>query len=303
LRPTAILARALLAFAALTALGAPRASAAQDGIARAAQVRLAKLRSSLRTDRGIYEKTAIRLAADLRGARVGEEDAATGHASALAFLLEKVDRATDEAAGGFLLDVSKEMHAPVTYGANPGDGGSLDQFTESVRAELSRLRGRVMVRARSFTKSFTHYGRGTTAMNALVPPWTFELPGVPTPGGVVSSLDEPPRLRLMCAARLADGRLLVTAAGTADRNYGGAFDLRLRSSEQEVVIPPALSAGGIQMNSTGAWTRAVELGDPFHGDVPLQGNRVLHFGIEPFDAGLAGIQPARLVHAGVFLIP
>jgi hypothetical protein len=279
-------------------------AAAGDAYARAAQSRLVQIRKALREDRVVFEKATRKLTLDLASSRVGAEIAAAEHQSSLAFFLSKVDATVDLAAAEFVDDVAVLMDAEVTKGANPGDGGATDRFVEGVRGELTRLRARTQARARSFARAFVKYGRGNTSMNTVLPSWSFDLPAAPAPGGPIASEDAPLELRLITAARLPDGSLVVTAAGNADRSYGGKFDLRIRSSLTEELIGDPLSEGGLTVGATGYWSVATELGDPFRGDVPQPGNRVLHFGVEPSpDIPPAGVQPQRLLRAAVFLLP
>lgn len=295
--------RALCVLVLLLVLPPGRAAAA-DPYARAANARLTQLRLAIRKDRAIFESALRKLGADVRADRIGAPAAVEAQQGSLAFFLSKVDASLDQVAADFLDDVAKAMSVEIERGANPGDGGAVDRFTESVRGELTRLRARIQSRSRSFARTFVKFGRGETSMNTVLPSWAFDPPGVPSPGGVIAAEDAPVELRLVTAARLPDGRLLVTAAGNADRSYSGKFDLRIRSAVKEDLVGPALSQGGMPVGATGHWSVSIELGDPFRGDVPQPGNRVLHFGVEPSaDIPPAGVQPQRLLRAGTFLLP
>ncbi|MCE9638346.1 MAG: hypothetical protein K8T90_21805 [Planctomycetes bacterium] len=304
-RPVARLVQFGVVGAALLAV-ASAAPAAKDELAVASGRRLATLRASLRADTAIFAGAVRSTLADLRAGRTTDAAAAATYASALTFLIRKADTATDTAAGGFLADVVDALLGDPA-GVLAGDGRSIDGFVAGVRSELGRARAAAAGKSRLFARSFVRTAGGTSGMTTVLPDWVFDLPGAPTPTGIVAIGDEPVRLRMITAARLPDGRLIVSACGTAGPAFDGAFDLRLRGAAVDV-IPSALSAGGIPVSSSGngtggTWSVAAELGDPFHGNVPIRGNRVVQFGTEPFDGGPAGRQPGRLVFATVLGVP
>ena len=64
-----------------------------------------------------------------------------------------------------------------------------------------------------------------------------------------------------------------------------------------------LSERGMDVTPDGTWSFTGEVGNPFIGDGLDEGNRQIHFGVDPFDPGLGGPQPSRLVHDGLISIP
>lgn len=294
----------LLSVVAVLAAACLRADAA-DPVASAASRALAGLRSSLRSADGLHARAVRDLTVALRRGTSTPREAFDTHASALALLSQRAAVAADTAASAFLDDVTSAMAAAADEslrGAVPGAGGALETFAVAVRRDLERVRARADARLRAFGRTFTNAGGGATEFRARLPVWDFDLAAAPSATGTLPAPDAAPSVRTISAARLPDGRLVVAAAGTSGASYSGLFDLRMRGAAL-VVIPPKLSEGGIDVAETGTWSVAAELGDPFAGNVPPPGNRVLQFGTEPFDGGLAGRQPGRLVAAGVFGLP
>lgn len=281
------------------------ADARPDTLAASSARAVAALRATIRADERLYASAIRTVLADVRAARTTPGAGFVTHATALAFLLQKLDAATDAAAEAFLDDAQSAMAAggdAALRGAVPGDGGSFDRFEAAVRRELERARSRTGSRARTFARSLATAAGGNSVVRVSLPPWEFGVRSVPTPEGLVGGAEEPLRLRAISGARFFDGRVFVALAGTADPASSGEFDVRLRGATNDRV-GPGLDAGGVPVADGGTWSFGGEVGDPFAGEVPLAGNRVVQFGVEPFDAGVGGRQPGRIEHGGVFGLP
>lgn len=286
--------------------GASFGARAGDSLSRASSRALTTLRTSIRRASSLHAGGLRTLAADLRAGRTGAQSAFTYHAAALTHLSDEVDRFADEAAAAFLADAAAAMSAGgdvALDGAVPGDGGSLDDFQESVRNEVARARSSAVGRVRTVQRAIVRAGGGATRAQTLLPPWTFDLPGVPTASGtVMPGGEETPRVRVITAARFTDGRLFFTAAGTAAPEFGGKFELWLRAPAIDTA-GPRFEDGGVEVTDAGTWSVSTQLGNPFTGTVPLRGNRVVQFATDPVDMGLAGLQPTRFIAAGAFALP
>jgi hypothetical protein len=80
--------------------------------------------------------------------------------------------------------------------------------------------------------------------------------------------------------------------------------VRLAAGTHVSAVGSYLSAGGMPVSLDGTWSATVKLNDPQQGEAEDAGNRIVEFGVEPFDAGPpAGRQPGRFVHAGVIGVP
>jgi hypothetical protein len=242
----------------------------------------------------------------LRAGTTSPRDAATGYLAAFTFFAGSVKKHADEASAALADELSAEMASEsdaALAGALSGDGGALDGFADSMQASLDAARRRALARARRFAKALARAGTDRQRMTVSLPAWTFAhrvAPAVPSP---VEPADDAPALLAVLAVRLDDGTVIVGAGGRAAHGLSGKFDVRLVGTAGVVAVGPLLSAGGMTVPPDGTWSAVSVLNDPQQGEGIDAGNRVVAFGVEPFDDGLAGRQPARYQHAGVIGIP
>ena len=242
----------------------------------------------------------------LRAGTTTPEDAATGFASAFTFFAGAVKTEADDASAAAAAGLSQAMideDDPTLAGTMSGDGGALDKFADSMQASLDAVRKRALARARRFAKALSRAGTSRQQMTVSLPPWTFSqrvAPAVPT---ALQPADDGLALLAVVAARLDDGTVIVGAAGRAAPALSAKFDVRLAAASSVVGVGPLLSAGGITVTPDGTWSSVVALNDPQQGEAVDAGNRIVAFGVEPYDAGAAGQQPRRYQHAGVIGIP
>lgn len=299
--PTRRAATAAAALAAAFACASPASAAKQDPVAAAAARALATLRATVRADDALHAAALRDALTALRRGTATPASVFGTHAAALAFLVEKADRAADVADAAFAGDVVAAMSEtgdPLLRGAVPGDGGAADAFADAVRRELDRERRRVAARIASFARSFAKEAGGFSSIRTSLRPWDHVSQVAATSEGVVSGGDAPLAVWSATAARFPDSSVAVSVAGVASPAIDGAFDLRMRSAAVEPL--KLLSDGGVAVTSSGSWSVGPVT---FAAEPPVSGVRALQFGVEPFDGGLAGRQPSRLLHAGAIAIP
>jgi len=243
-----------------------------------------------------------------RGLSRGEttaEQAATGFGAALAFYAGRLKVAGDGAADAFASDVAGAMAAAGDNdlaGGVTGDGGSADRFAESIRADLTKLRKKALKRATKFARVLAKDGGARVRMRVSFEAWTFTQRPAADADGTFPVRPEPVRLWGSVTTRLTDGNIIATVFGSAAPQLDNQFDVRL---EGQIVrgLGDLLAEGGMDVTNDGTWSFTGKVGNPFIGDGLDVGNRQIHFGVDPEDQGLGGLQPRRLEHAGLISIP
>jgi hypothetical protein len=233
------------------------------------------------------------------------EEAALGYGAAFNYFTGSVKKAADEASDAFTADVEDALTGAASEelpGSLAGSGGGLDAFSESMQSALDAARGRALQRARKFAKTLAK-GTVRTRMTVSLPTWTFERRAAPAAPSSFAAADDTVRLLSVIAARLDDGTVVVAASGRAPRSLDGDFDVRLAAGAHVSAVGSFLAAGGMPVALDGTWSAAVTLNDPQQGESEDLGNRLVTFGVEPFDGGPAGRQPGRYVQGGVIGVP
>jgi hypothetical protein len=284
------------------------AFAGKDGgpAVRAAALARAAFGDGLADAERVLASATATLAGGLRAGTTSPRDAATGYLAAFTFFAGAVKKHADAASAALADYLSAAMVSegdPALAGALSGDGGALDRFADSMQTSLDAARRRALARARRFAKALARAGTERQRMTVSLPAWTFAHRVAPAVPSSVEPLDDAPALLAVLAARLNDGTVIVGAAGRAAPALSGKFDVRLVGAAGVVAVGPFLSAGGMTVPPDGTWAAVSVLNDPQEGEGIDAGNRAVAFGVDPFDGGLAGRQPARYQHAGVIGVP
>jgi hypothetical protein len=139
-------------------------------------------------------------------------------------------------------------------------------------------------------------------MNVVIPSWPFVHRAVPALGGSPTPLGPSTDSIVMLvgiSTRLEDGTVTVAFAGAAPKTSDGNFGIYLVASGDVRAIGK-LSDGGIPVTDDNTWTLSATLYSPAGGGNPVNpGNRIVSYGVDPFDGGLAGRQPNRFMSGGV----
>jgi hypothetical protein len=277
-----------------------------DGVGAAtAAARAAFARGVADAERVLASATA-NFSGGLRAGTTAPEDAVTGFEGALTFFAGAVKKQADDASSALAVDLSRaivDADDPTLAGTMSGDGGALDRFADAMQASLDAVRRRALARARRFARTLSHAGTPRQRMTVSLPAWTFVQRVAPSVPAAIEPADDGLELLAVVAARLDDGTVIVGAGGRAAPALSGDFDVRLAGPSGVVGVGSLLSAGGITVTGDGTWSAVSVLNDPQEGEAVDAGNRVVAFGVEPFDGGLAGRQPGRYRHAGVIGIP
>jgi hypothetical protein len=291
---------------ALLALGLPSVSAkGRDPVAAAAAGARAQFAADVRDAEGILAAATANLTQALVSGAKTPEEAANGFSAAFSFFVVTVKRRADAASASMATGASQAIvteNDPALRGALAGDGGALDDFSEAMQSSLDATRRRAIGRARKFGKSLAS-ATVRSRLGVSLPPWTFEPRIAPAAPAALAAADDGIRLLSALATRLDDGKVIVAVAGRAPKSASGDFDVRLVAGADVSALGPFLSAGGVTVPDDGTWSALVTLNDPGQGEGEAQGNRMIHFGVDPFDGGLAGRQPGRYAHGGVIGIP
>ena len=232
------------------------------------------------------------------------ENSAAAFGEALAFYTAQLKIAGDAAADAFANDVAAAMlsaNDDDLKGGVSGDGGSADKFAEAIRADLQKLRAKARKRSLKFAKAIEKTG-ARVRMRVAFEAWPFQSRPAADGDGAFPVRPEAPALWGAVATRLTDGRVIISAFGSADASLDGQFDVRLEGTLVRA-LGTFLSERGMDVTPDGTWSFTGEVGNPFIGDGLDEGNRQIHFGVDPFDPGLGGPQPSRLVHGGLISIP
>ena len=293
-------------FAVVLALTGPSADAkASDPAAEPSQRARATFSTGLRDAESVLASATANLAKALRAGTKTPEAVARDYGAAFVYFAGRVKKLTDEASSTVAAGVSEaivDASDPSLRGALAGDGGGLDAFVDSMQSSLDAARGRALRSARRFAKTLTA-GTSRAQMNVVLPSWTFERWPAPSLPGAVPPASDSIRVLAAVSALLDDGHVVVSIGGRAPPSVSGNFDVRLNASLGSVGVGPLLSAGGVPVPSDGTWSVVATLNDPNAGEAVAPGNRVIAFGVDPYDGGLAGRQPGRLVHGGVIGLP
>jgi hypothetical protein len=277
----------------------------RDPVAVAAANARAQFAADARAAEGVLTSATANLTKALVTGAKSPEEAVNGYSAAFSFFVVTVKKHADEASASMATGASAALVAandPALRGALAGDGGALDSFSEAMQSALDAARRRALGRARKFGKSLAS-ATVRSRMNVSLPPWTFEFRAAPAAPTALAPADDGVRLLSTLATRLDDGKVIVAVAGRAPKSASGEFDVRLVASTDVSALGPFLSAGGVTVPDAGTWSAVVTLNDPGQGEGEPQGNRVIEFGVDPFDGGLAGRQPGRYAHGGVIGIP
>ncbi len=280
------------------------ADAKGDALARDVKSIRKAFKREAKESEGSFVKALSDLQKGLNAGTRTPEEAATGFGNLLAFYANSVKVLADDAATGFATSAAATMAQEGDGdlpGAVAGDGGSYDVFHANLHADLATLRTRALKRARRFTSILTRNGQRTD-MRYVLGDWEISPRPVPRLGGTFPERDEELRLWGVVFARLDDGRVLFNVFGSAPPTLDNTFDVRLEGTIVRS-LGALLSDGGMDVLGDGTWRFGGEIGDPFSGDGVDVGARQINFGVEPFDGGLAGLQPARLVHAAAVSVP
>lgn len=296
----------VLALAAFSAPGVPSVSAkGRDPVAAAAADARAQFAAGVRDAEGVLASATANLTKALVTGAKTPEAAVNGYCAAFSYFVVTVEQHADAASASMAAGASQALvteNDPALRGALAGDGGALDSFSEAMQKSLDAIRRRAIARARKFGKSLAT-ATVRSRMNVSLPPWTFELRAAPAAPAALPAADDAIRLLSALATRLDDGKVIVAVAGRAPKSASGNFDVRLVAGTDVSALGPLLSAGGVTVPDAGTWSALVTLNDPGQGEGEPQGNRVIEFGVDPFDGGLAGRQPARYAQGGVIGIP
>ncbi len=283
---------------------APPAEAGRRGDALAGAAKT--FRKGFKSDAKIAEATFARVAANLaKGVAAGttsSESAVKDFGTALAFFASSLHEAAADAAEGFAGEAVTAMSVggdPSLPGAAAGDGGSLDVFAESIRADLAKFRAKTRKRAAKFQKALAKAGGQRRGLRVTFEDWTFTMRPAPDVGGAAKLIPEPVRLWGALATRLNDGRIIVTAFGSAAPEIDDRFDVRLARGFDVRALGDFLRSGGMDVDATGWWSFTDVINDPFGGDTVVAGNAQIHFGVDHDERG----EPQRLVHGGIISIP
>lgn len=301
-RPTLFVLAAALATAALLPITEPAQAGRGDSLAGAAKSYRKAFKRDAKEAEKEFADVVGGLTKGLNSGATSAEDAVTRFGNALSFYASKLHTAAADASLGFAGDAVQAMSSdgdPSLPGAAAGDGGSLDSFAESIRGDLAKFRAKAVKRTSKFRKAFDRADDQRGGLRVSFEDWTFTPRPAPDTGGALGLIPEPVRLWGAVAARLQDGRIFVTAFGSAAPERAGTFDVRIvRGTFQVKPIGDYIRDGGMDVNADAWWTHTGAINDPFVGDTVSEGNAQIHFGMDP-----AGDEPQRLEHAGLLSIP
>ncbi len=291
----------LIATVVLVGPAAPSAVARSDALTGARKTILKDFKRQAKEAEKVLANVAAARASDLRKGDIDAAAAASGFGGAVGFFANTLKRLADEAGDAFLEAADQEFGDsgdPELRGSQAGDGGSYDALADALQSEFDKYRGRSRKRAQRFAAVVAKDGGVRVKMHSVFEPWIFERRSIPSIDGARRPGEAAPRLWGLFATTGDDGRTVLTAYGSADPTQDGRFDVRVEFSIQRP-IGDLLSEGGMRVSLNGTWSDTVE----FVVGQSERDNRAVLFGVEPFDGGLAGQQPGRLVHAGVISIP
>jgi hypothetical protein len=229
--------------------------------------------------------------------------AAALHQAAILAFATTVAKAANDATNAVETAATQAMNDAVDdslRGAIVGDGGSLDQFAEYMQTQLENARRYAVPRVNRVTAAIAK-GSNHTRMNVSLPAWSFDRRAAPSLGTPLAPLDPIADVITMwvgISTRLDDGSVKVAFAGTAPKSSDGNFGIYL-SGGGETRAVGKLSDGGVPVTNDRTWTLSATLYTPNAGNPVNPGNRVVQYGVEPFDGGLAGRQPGRFLFGGV----
>ena len=281
-----------------------RAAAGDGGVGAATKAALRQFSGDARDAYSTFKTGAANASKALSRGDVGGVQAVSDFADALGFFAERIHVAANAAEESATQGLSAAMAAEGTdelAGAQVGGGGRLDAFLEKLDAQLDKQRRKAQRRARSFARTVKRKGGSRAALNVSLPTWTAPRRVAPTVANATPTRELGPRLLGALAARVED-QVVVAVFGSAAASLDNQFDVRLDGLPQRP-LHAFLDDGGTNVTPDGTWRSVGTVGNPFGGDAVDPGNRSIVFGVEPEDQGLAGIQPRRLVHAGVISIP
>jgi hypothetical protein len=241
---------------------------------------------------------------DLARGATTRAGAATTYRSVILTYVQSVAKASHEAS----LAVEAAANAAMTaeaddrlVGAVAGDGGTLDTFGDYVQTQLEKARAYAIVRVRKVTAAINK-GSPRPKMNVVIPSWPFVHRAVPTLGVAPLPLGPSTDSIVMLvgiSTRLEDGSVIVAFAGTAPKSSDGNFGIYL-VGQADVRAIGKLSDGGIPVTDDHTWSLTATLYTPNVGNPVNPGNRIVTYGVDPFDAGPpAGRQPNRFMSGGV----
>ncbi len=283
----------------------PLAHAARSPIARpiAAATKDAKrtFQAEARTAYATLRTATTSFSGGLRGGDEAVANSVRGYAQALAAYLTTIRVSSEGVAADVATDVADilaEFEGTEEKDGLAGGGGALDKFGDQMQLELDRAHKRVVSHTRRFMAAVERAtgrdARPTFRINRL----TFGPLPAPVESGALATGHRPLALDMYVAVRLQTVGVVIVVAGSAAPEQDGGFDVRL-VNPAHVAVGEFLSDGGVSVASNGSWVATDTLGTPGGGQAFASGNRTIQFGVEPFDGGLAGTQPGRLVRAGV----
>jgi hypothetical protein len=230
-------------------------------------------------------------------------NAASTYRAVILAYVNAVTKASNDAAKAIETaadDVMEDEVSDRLEGAIAGDGGSLDSFSDYAQTQLDKARAYAVVRVRKVTAAINK-GSARPKMNVVIPSWPFVHRAVPALGASPSPIGpntDPIVMFVGISTRLEDGTVTVAFAGTAPKTADGNFGIYLVASGDVRAIGK-LSDGGIPVTDDHTWALIATLYMPNVGNPVSPGNRIVSYGVDPFDAGLAGRQPNRFMTGGV----
>jgi hypothetical protein len=181
-----------------------------------------------------------------------------------------------------------------------GDLGSLDLFQDYMQTQIEGAHRYAAARIAKFCAALAK-GSNHTRMNVALPGWTYErhaAPSLPTTLTPLGPSSDVITMWVGISTRLDDGTVKLAFAGTAPKSSDGNFGIYLSGGGETRAIGK-LSDGGIPVKDDRTWTLATTLYTPNVDNPVTPGNRIVHYGVEPFDGGLAGRQPGKFMVGGV----
>ena len=301
-RTVLLVATALAAVAALHAASPAEAGRRGDSLASAAKSIRKAFKSDVKAAEAEFAGVVSGLTKGLASGATEVDDAVRGFGNALSFYAANVHQAANEAAVDFAGEATFAMSAegdPSLPGATAGDGGSFDTFAETMRKDMAKARAKAFKHAGQFQKAIAKSDGARGGARVILEDWTFSRQPAPDVDGASDRLPEPLRLWGAVATRLTDGRIVISAFGSADTERDNEFDVRLARGFNVRPLGSFRTDGGMDVNGNGWWTFTDVVNNPFGGDTIDEGNAVLHFGVGTDDL----VKSERLEHAGVLAIP
>jgi hypothetical protein len=289
--------------------GSALAGAKPDDVTPATNQAKKDFAAALKNAETAFNAGASNLVRSLARGAMTRAAAAASHQAALLTFATTVAKAANDASNAVEAAATEAMNEAVDdslRGTIVGDAGSLDQFSEFMQTQLESARRYAALRAGKVTAAIAK-GSNHSRMNVQLPAWSFDRRAAPALNGALATLGPSADVITMwvgIATRFDDGSVTVAFAGTAPKSSDGNFGIYLVgknvSGGGDVRAIGKLSDGGIPVTNDRTWTLTATLYQPNVGTPVDPGNRIVHFGVEPFDPGPpAGRQPNRFMVGGV----